>query len=73
MTDGEKSAEIAGERTRDCPNCHHIVEESMDWICWECGWEIGKICWYCNFFNKGIDSTRCGHCDCPFKENEHGN
>lgn len=48
-----------------CANCHsELVEKSLDWICWECGWEVGFQCWFCDYFTKGI-VEKCSRCGCP--------
>lgn len=49
--------------SHSCPNCNAAVEEALDWICWECGWEIGFTCWFCEQFNTGI-INECQFCGC---------
>lgn len=50
---------------KSCPNCGESVEKALEWICWECGWEIGFTCWFCDHFNKGVDIEKCSNCGCP--------
>ncbi len=63
MISGEESAQPA-HRRKWCPNCHDIIEEDLDWICWECGYQIGFNCWFCDTFTKGI-VEKCSYCGCP--------
>lgn len=51
-----------------CPNCCSMVEEDLDWICWECAWQIGITCWFCSHFNVGINVTKCSECGCPLED-----